>query len=481
LKALEITIVVLYAVAIIVIGLFFRKKAQASTSGFWSAGASVPIFVNAFCLFATVMSGGGMMGNIGLAASMGISYILCANLGSGSGLGMGAILVAKPLRRSGSKTISEFIQMRYANVALGFLVPIVVMIAYVLYLVAQMKASGTVGQYLLGVSFNQGLLITWAIFTVYVMTGGMLAVTWTDFIQGLLMMAVTITAAIAALIFYGGFGDLIDSATALYPNMGQLHLPLLSYAGFFFVWVFIGLCSPHILMRVSSAKSPFAAAVSMQGGMLIITVFSILTSIVLGSASRVAVGTQAIENNDAAFLYLIDVIFSPLLKGLTAAAIYAAIMSTAAGLLLAAAAALANDIIPRIKKDLTEKQKTLLASISVLVVSCIVLAFSFNPPAFITILYSQAMNFLVCCLMIPMLAGLWWKRATSLGALLSLLGGGITYAILFFGLDMPTFSEMFIALPVGLLMMVVGSLASPPPSDEMIAKVASWHRDEKEA
>ena len=76
---------------------------------------------------------------------------------------------------------------------------------------------------------------------------------------------------------------------------------------------------------------------------------TMIVSIILGMGSRAVIGTETITNNDAAFLYLIDVIFGPLWRGLTGAAIYSAIMSTAAGLLLAAAAALSNDIIARVK------------------------------------------------------------------------------------------------------------------------------------
>ena len=475
-KGLELSIIVVYAAAMIIIGLVFRKKAAQSTSGFWSADASVPIVVNAFCLLATVMSGGGMMGNIGLSAAMGVAYILCANLGSGSGLGMGAIFVAKPLRKSGAKTLPQFLQIRYKHKGVGILTPIVVIIAYTLYLVAQMKASGTVGEYVLGIDFNMALIVTWVIFTIYVMTGGMLAVTWTDFFQGCLMMLVTIIASVTTLSYFGGYTKLVTVATSYYPNMGVLHLPLLSYAGFFFLWVFIGLCSPHILMRVGTAKSPFAASISMHGGMLLITLFSILTSIVLGMGSRGVIGAEEIANKDAAFLYLIDTIFGPFMRGLTGAAIYSAIMSTAAGLLLAAAAALSNDIISKIK-PMTEKQQTRMGSVCVLIISCVVLSLSFNPPEFITILYSQAMAFLVSCLMIPMLAGIWWKRATARGALWAIIGGGISYAYLYFGLELPTFSEIFIAVPISLICMLVGSYTSEMPSDETMALVEGWHKE----
>lgn len=474
-RVVEIAIIIIYMVSMILIGLYFRKRAQSSTSGFWSAEASIPAVINMFCLLATVMSGGGMMGNIGMSASLGILYIFCANLGSGAGLGMAAILVAKPIKKSGSRTVAQFLQTRYkGNAIVAYGAPIVVLICYTLYLVAQMKASGTVGEYVLGINFNAALIVTWAIFTVYVMLGGMLAVTWTDFFQGCLMMLVTVVSSVVTLSFFGGYANLVKISNEAFPNMPHAHLPLLSYAGFYFLWVFIGLCSPHILMRVGTTKSPFAATVSFHGGMILITVFSCLTSIVLGMGSRAVIGTEAIKNNDAAFLYLIDQIFGPFWRGITAAAIYSAIMSTAAGMLLAAAAALSHDIIARIK-PMAERQQTKVGMVCILIISCIVLCFSFNPPQFLTILYSQAMALMVSSLMIPMLAGIWWKRATNKGAALALICGGVAYAVLYFGFSLPTFSQIFISVPISLVAMIIGSLADKPNDPEIIKMVQGWH------
>jgi Na+/proline symporter len=190
------------------------------------------------------------------------------------------------------------------------------------------------------------------------------------------------------------------------------------------------------------------------------------------------IGTGAIENNDAAFLMLIEKIFPLAMQGVTAAAIYSAIMSTAAGLLLAAAAALANDIIPKLKKTLTEKQKTRIGSGAVFLVSLVVLLLSFNPPEFLTILYSQAMGLLISCLAIPLMGGLWWKRATPLGAILALFGGGVTFVIVFFVVHVPSMSEMFFTLPVSLVLLIIGSYASKPPSQEIIDRVALWHKND---
>jgi Na+/proline symporter len=114
-KIIEIAIVAAYCVFIIGIGFYLKNRAGKSAGGFWSAETNIGIVVNAFALLATVMSGGGMMGNIGLAAGLGIPFILSANLGSGTGLGVGSLLVAKPMRKSGAKTVSEFIKMRFPS------------------------------------------------------------------------------------------------------------------------------------------------------------------------------------------------------------------------------------------------------------------------------------------------------------------------------------------------------------------------------
>lgn len=475
-KILEISIVCVYCIFIIGIGFFFRNRAGRTAGGYWSAETNIGIVVNAFALLATVMSGGGMMGNIGVAAGFGIPFILSANLGAGTGLGVGALLVAKPMRKAGAKTVAEFIKMRFPNRAISYLVPIIVAITYTIYLVAQMKASGTVGQYLLGVSYNTGLVVTWLIFTVYVAIGGMLAVTWADFIQGMLMMLVVVVSSMAALFHFGGFAPMMAKAVSYFPNIGTLYMPVSTYAAFFILWVCVGLCSPHILMRVSTTKNPFGARISLNGGMLLITFFSVLTSIVLGAATRVVVGNAKIPNPDAAFLMLLDVIFNPFWKGLAAAAIFSAIMSTAAGLLLAAAASIANDIIVNLHRTgmAPEKQATL-GRVMVFAVSFLVLLLSFNPPTYLTILYSAAMGFLVSGLMVPLLAGLWWKGTTETGALVSIIAGATTYGICYFGFQLPKFTEIFVALPVGVVSIVVVSLASKISSPEILQRVEEWH------
>ncbi len=69
-KLIIYIVILLYIALMVAVGLFFRRKAK-SSSGFWSADASIGWVVNSLAVLATVMGGGGMLGNIGSAATDG--------------------------------------------------------------------------------------------------------------------------------------------------------------------------------------------------------------------------------------------------------------------------------------------------------------------------------------------------------------------------------------------------------------------------
>ncbi|MDX9887795.1 MAG: sodium:solute symporter family protein [Anaerovoracaceae bacterium] len=466
---------VAYAVLMIGLGLFFNKRAQASTSGFYSADANVGWFVNSFAVLATVMSGGGMMGNVGVASSLGVLYICAGNFACGPAVGLAGLYVAGPLRKSRSRTLSDFFQKRFESRAITILCVAILSIAYTGYMVAQMKASGTVGEYLLGTGFIPTMVVTWVIFTAYTILGGMLAVTYNDFIQGLIMTAVAVMIGMTALIGYGfDYSALMAAATEAYPNMGLFHMPIWSYIGFFFIWFLVNQLAPSVCMRAASAKNPFSAGIGLNLAFFWLAVFTFFQMMVSGPAARALVGTEGLVNNDAYLLVLVNTQFGVFMKGLLGAAVFSAIMSTMAGVLLAVSASIANDVICKIW-TFSDKKQAKVGVITVLVVACIVLAFSFNPPDLLALMYSKFMALMVCGLWAPLIFGIWWKRMTAKGALWGMLAGSISYGLLFFGLTMPDFSELFFAIPISILFIVIGSLTSPPPSAEKVRELESWH------
>jgi SSS family transporter len=463
------------------IGIYFNKRARNSGSSFLTADGSIGWSVNSFAILATIMSGGGMMGSIGLAAGQGINYVAISTWGTCLGTGLAAFIIAPPLRKSKARSLSDFYGIRYENRVVSFLVATVIAVAYTVYLVSQMKASGTVSEYVMGIPYVPGMIICWIVFTLYTVVGGMFAVTWNDFIQGVLMMTVVILCAVTALTVNHGYTNMMEDAYALYSDIGTFHLPLSSYIGFFCVWFFTSMCAPSVMMRLAAAKNPFSAGMSMQTAMLLLAIFTFTTLMITGPAARIAVGADVPENADSYLLLFAERNFSPLINGIIGAGVFAAIMSTAAGLLLAAAGAFSNDIICKLKK-FTPKGEARVAIASCFIIAIVVLSLSFNPPEFLVILYGRAMNFLMVSLFAPFFFGIWWKRATAKGAIAGILAGAISFSVIVFGIKtMPTFSENLIALPLSIIFTIVVSLSTAPQSAEKAREIESWHTAEGEA
>jgi sodium/pantothenate symporter len=338
-----------------------------------------------------------------------------------------------------------------------------------------MKAAGTVSESVMGIPYTPGMIVCWAVFTLYTVVGGMFAVTWNDFIQGVMMMTVVILCAVTAVVVNGGYVNMMDEAFRLFPDIGTYHLPLSSYIGFFCVWFFTSMCAPSVMMRLASAKNPFSAGMSMQMAMLLLAIFTCTTLMLTGPAARIAAGDEVLGNADSYLLLFAAKNFNPLICGMIGAAVFAAIMSTAAGLLLAAAGAFSNDIICKFKK-FTPKGEARAAIVSCLVISAVVLSLSFNPPEFLVILYGRAMNFLMVSLFAPFFLGIWWKRATAPGAIAGIITGASVFSIIVFGIKtMPTFSENLFALPLSIIATIVVSLMTKPQSNEKARQVESWH------
>src|SRR5690625_4233407 len=107
LRVPETTIVIVYLIAMILIGLYFTKKAQSSEDDYWVAGRQIGSFVGAFAIFSAVATGSSFYGSIGAGISFGLPYYL-ANAVGGVGLFILALfLFAAPMRRAKVYTLPD--------------------------------------------------------------------------------------------------------------------------------------------------------------------------------------------------------------------------------------------------------------------------------------------------------------------------------------------------------------------------------------
>jgi sodium/pantothenate symporter len=186
----ERLLVLLYLAACIGIGVLASRKVLASRDEYWVAGRRMGTAVNAMAIMASLASGGSIIGVMGLAYSLGIPVTLALFAGAVVGFPLASLLVARQLRAFGRYTITDFLAFRYPGRAVRTLVPLLIVVAFTIYIVAQLKAAGMTAWALLGIPYDTALVVATLVFITYVSIGGMIAITWTDVVQGSLMLVV---------------------------------------------------------------------------------------------------------------------------------------------------------------------------------------------------------------------------------------------------------------------------------------------------
>ncbi len=460
---MTLTIVLGYFTVLLLIGWYARRRVRNSTDQFFVAGRSLGTFVNSWAFLASLASGGSIMAAVGTGLGLGLPYGASLVAGAIVGFAVASIFVARPLRRLGKYTVPDYFRSRYDSKLMRWAVPLIIIVASMAYIVAQMKGASIVASHLLGWEYETGLWITGIIFILYVSVGGFLSVTWNDIFQGILMFAMMIGFAVAALASLDSFGVAFTQTAVDYPTFGTVSeaLPISSYVGGFLTWAVAISVLPHVIMRVYSARNVRSARLSLNYAMLLYATMMVLASLVLTPAAAALLPNLDLSNPDAVFLALSDHVFSPLGQGFVAAAILAAIMSTTAGLLMACNSAIGHDLYSQIlRPHASERQVVRVASIGTWVVGVACILLAMNPPEFLVVLYTAAVGLLASSFFAPMVLGIWWRPANTRGAVTGMLTGAILFsgAVLLF--DMPASTEVLIGLPGSFLVTIVASLAT---------------------
>jgi sodium/pantothenate symporter len=106
------------------------------------------------------------------------------------------------------------------------------------------------------------------------------------------------------------------------------------------------------------------------------------------------------------------------------------------------------------------------------------MAMDMKPPEFLTLMYTAAMGLLASCLFWPTMLGAWWKRMNKHGATACIIGGGSVYLFCLWGLELPALSQICYSIPVGLVLSVVVSLLTAPPSAKELYRISIAHERE---
>ena len=183
------------------------------------------------------------------------------------------------------------------------------------------------------------------------------------------------------------------------------------------------------------------------------------------------VGTAGIRLDptlkDADYVFynlLAHIVGSPVVRGIIMSCVFAAIISTVAGLLLSAAAILSNDIYAKwIRPKATQKEMVMVGRIGVIFCALVCWILSVKPPQFVVVAIMYGIAVMGCGLFFPIVLGIWWKRVNVSGAVAGILSGTVVYLYFQLATKVPMFSPVIYGLLVSLALTVAVSLITPAP------------------
>lgn len=343
-----------------------------------------------------------------------------------------------------------------------------------MYLLAQMIAAGKMAQLLLGIPYQWGVIVGGLVVLIYVALGGLLAVMLTDALQASVMFVGAVIGIVVGFSLVGGLGGLTSSLMAIDPTIMSVWGTGYKYLGQYgeilgslliFMIGYIGL--PHIVIFHMSAKSARTITNSIPINVIWAVIFT-YACVFLGLFGIVLLpGLSDPELAAATFFYTFT---NPWVAGFLLAAVYAAIMSTADTLALTSASTLVNDLYVRyVNPKMEDRKRMRWTQILVLIVGIIAIGVALAPWGGVFKTVVDAFGVLGCAFLVTNLAAVYWKRATSAGALASMIGGCLT-SVLWepLGIRAATAVHPFFAgLIVAIILMLVVSLATKPMPKEI--------------
>jgi SSS family solute:Na+ symporter len=459
--------VTLYILATVVIGLLASRRVK-SSADFAVAGRSLPLVMIVTTTFATWFGSETVLGISAKFVQGGLGEVVEDPFGASMCLILVGLFFAYRLYKMNLITIGDFYRKRF-GVGIEIFCSLVIMISYLGWVAAQITALGLVFNLLSGdaISVPGGMVLGTAIVLFYTVFGGMFSVAWTDFMQMIIIVVGLVVIAVMAGDMAGG----ADKVVALARSNDWFRFwpePNLHDVVFFFaagITMMLGsIPQQDVFQRVMSAKDAETARLGPIIGGSAYLLFAFVPMFIVACAVLIMPEEtkKLLEEDPQKVLPTLIMSHMPLVAQIFFfGALISAIMSTASATLLAPSTTFVENVLKHLRPHMGDKQMLRALRTSLVVFTVLVLAYAVAMQGTpIYELVSGAYQVTLVGAFVPLVCGLYWKRATTQGAVLSIVFGIVVWLLHFpqltnWGETFPGQLAGLIAAGVG---MVFGSL-----------------------
>lgn len=457
-----ITFVVLYLVASVAIGLYAATRVK-NTADYAVAGRSLALPVVIATTFATWFGSETVLGVSARFVTDGLGGVVEDPFGASMCLVLVGLFFAFKLYQKNLITLGDYYRQRYGR-GIEIICSIMIIFSYLGWVAAQVTALGLVFNLLTqgAIPVPAGMVIGTVIVLVYTLYGGMWSVALTDFVQ----MIVIAAGLIAIAWFAAGLAGGADKVIAYAANEGKFQFFPTGGARewLFFIAAAITMMlgsipQQDVFQRVMSSKNAETAVRGPIIGGTLYLLFALVPMFVV-TAAVVVMGAEAqtlLQEDPQKVLPTLVMTKMPLvLQVAFFGALLSAIMSTASATLLAPSTAFVENILRNIRPGMSDAATLKAMRISVVVFTAVVLTYAIAMQG--TSIYemvSGAYQVPLVGAFVPLVFGLYWSRATTQGAMASVvLGLGTWLAFM----ATPALSEAFPQQLAGVLAALAGMI-----------------------
>jgi solute:Na+ symporter, SSS family len=468
-----VTFVLLYLAVTVGVGLWAARRVHDSKD-YLLAGRSLPLYMSVTVVFATWFGAETVLAVSSTFLKEGLRGVVADPFGFSICLILVGLFFARAFYRMNLLTIGDYYKQRF-NRPVELVSSLAITLSYLGWTSAQMTALGVVFHTLSGgdISLANGIMLGAGVVVIYTIFGGMWSVAFTDLIQTVVILLGLIYLATLLGGMAGGPAAVIAHAAQAEKFVFLPELELKDMLWFLAALMTAALGSipqQDVFQRVTAAKNEQTAVRATIIGGLLYFCIAFVPIYLAYSAFLIdpdMVGSLLAAEGNKHQLILPNLILNhtPLLaQVMFFGALLSAILSTTSGALLAPTAIFTENVLKPFFPHMSDRQFLLTLRLVLIIFALCVLLFALNSEATIYEMVQNAYKVTLVGCFVPLVFGLYWKRANVAGAMLAVLLGLFGWGLMEMVAPEGLWPPQLVGLALSMVGMVAGSLGTRAPA-----------------